>query len=151
MSTQPHAANTYSIRDASRLTGLPSSTLRYYETIGIIKSVGRGETSKHRVYSQSDIDILDTVACLNATGMKLEDMKAYISNLSDGDVDSFEQVVLLKTQKARLDEEERNIALRREYVSLKIEYWKAYERGDKKRVQEISAQAKTLAKDLKKV
>lgn len=148
MSTQSH---TYSIREASRLTGLPSSTLRYYESIGIVKSVERGETSKHRVYNQSDIDVLDTVACLNATGMKIDDMKKYISNASQSDVDAYEQVSLLKAQKARLDEEERHILLRREYVSLKIEYWKAYERGDKKRVQKIAAEARDLAEDLKKV
>lgn len=148
MSTQSHI---YSIREASRLTGLPSSTLRYYEGIGIVKPVKRGETSKHRVYTQSDIDILDTVACLNATGMKLEDMKKYISNASQNNVDAYEQVALLKTQKAKLDKEERHILLRREYVSLKIEYWKAYERGDEKHVAEIAAQAKSLADDLKKV
>jgi hypothetical protein len=68
-----------------------------------------------------------------------------------GGVDTYEQVALLKAQKVRLDEEEGHILLRREYVSLKIEYWKAYERGDKKRVQEIAAQAKSPADDLKKV
>lgn len=151
MSTQSHAKSTYSIRDASRLTGLPSSTLRYYESIGIVKSVNRGETSKHRVYDQSDIDVLDTVACLNATGMKLDDMKKYIANASQNDVDAYEQVSLLKAQKERLDAEERHILLRREYVSLKIEYWKAYERADEKRVEEIAAQAKSLAENLKKV
>jgi DNA-binding transcriptional MerR regulator len=151
MSTQSQDANTYSIRDASRLTGLPSSTLRYYESIGIVKHVERSETSKHRVYGQKDIDVLDTVACLNATGMKLEDMKRYIANASQNDVDAYEQVALLKAQKARLDEEERHILLRREYVSLKIDYWKAYEAGDKKRVQEIAAKARSLANNLKKV
>ncbi len=151
MSTQPNVTHSYSIRDASRLTGLPSSTLRYYESIGIVKPVQRGETSKHRVYSQMDIDILDTVACLNATGMKLEDMKAYITNASSGNVDAYEQVALLKAQQERLEDEERHIKLRREYVSLKIEYWKAYERKDEKQVEEIAVQARRLAQDLKKV
>ena len=151
MSTQSHATNTYSIRDASRLTGLPSSTLRYYETVGIVRPVQRGETSKHRVYTQSDIDMLDTIACLNATGMKLDDMKTYISNASQQNIDAYEQVALLKVQEARLDEEERHILLRREYVNLKIEYWKAYERGDKKRVDEIATKARSLAENLKKV
>ena len=148
MSTQPH---TYSIREASRLTGLPSSTLRYYESIGIVKPVQRGETSKHRVYSQSDIDILDTIACLNATGMKLEDMKTYITNASGGHVDAYEQVALLRSQLERLEEEERHIKLRREYVGIKIEYWKAYERKDGKQVEEIANRARSLAQDLKKV
>jgi DNA-binding transcriptional MerR regulator len=151
MSTQSHATDTYSIRDASRLTGLPSSTLRYYESIGMVKPIQRGETSKHRVYSQSDINVLDTVACLNATGMKLEDMKTYIANATSGEVDAYEQVALLRSQLERLEEEERYITLRREYVSLKIEYWKAYERNDDTRVAEIRNLAKKLAEDLKKV
>jgi DNA-binding transcriptional MerR regulator len=151
MSTQSNAATTYSIRDASRLTGLPSSTLRYYETIGIVRPAQRGETSKHRVYNQLDIDILDTVACLNATGMKLEDMKTYIANASHGNVDAYEQVALLKAQQQRLEEEAQHIHLRREYVRLKIEYWKAYERNDGKQVEEIASQARELADDLKKV
>lgn len=151
MSTQQDAITTYSIREASRLTGLPSSTLRYYESIGIVKPVRRGETSKHRVYNQADLNILDTVACLNATGMKLEDMKRYIANLSDGAIDTYEQVGLLTTQQEKLAEEERHIKLRREYVSLKIEYWKAVERSDITRVSEIAIQARELATELKKV
>ena len=151
MSTQPHTTNTYSIRDASRLTGLPTSTLRYYESIGIVNTIQRGETSKHRVYGQSDIDILDTVACLNATGMKLEDMKKYISNLSDGDVDNYEQVALLKAQQKRLDEQERHLKVQKDYVALKIEYWKARESGNEARANAIAAQARTLAEELKKV
>lgn len=151
MSTHSNAINTYSIREASRLTGLPSSTLRYYESIGIVKPVQRGETSKHRVYNQSDIDILDTVACLNATGMKLEDMKTYIANVSGGEVDAYEQVELLKQQQDKLDQEEKQIQLRREYVGLKIDYWKAYERKDQKQLQEIAGEARKLANELKKM
>ena len=151
MSTQSHAANTYSIRDASRLTGLPSSTLRYYETIGIVPPVQRGETSKHRVYDQSDVDMLDTIACLNATGMKLDDMKTYIANASKKNIDAYEQVALLKAQQERLEEEERHIKIRKDYVNLKIEYWKAYERKDEKQVQEIARRARQLAEELKKV
>lgn len=151
MSAQSNVTRTLSIRDASRLTGLPSSTLRYYETIGIVRPVQRGETSKHRAYSQSDIDMLDTIACLNATGMKLDDMKTYISNVSSGNVDPYEQVALLKAQQGRLEMEERHIKLRKEYVSLKIDYWKAYERHEEERVQTIALQARQLADDLKKV
>jgi DNA-binding transcriptional MerR regulator len=151
MTSQSNTANTYSIRDASRLTGLPSSTLRYYESIGIVQPVERGETSKHRVYSQVDIDLLDTIACLNATGMKLDDMKTYIANASSGHVDAYEQVALLKAQQERLEQEERHIKLRKEYVSLKMDYWKAYERGDEAQVQEIATRARQLAAVLKKI
>lgn len=151
MSTHANPPATFSIREVSQMTGLPSSTLRYYESVGIVNPIERGETSRHRVYTQKDVDTIDTLACLNATGMKVEDMKAYITNASSGKVDAFEQVALLKAQKSRLDEQERRIVRRREYVTLKIEYWKAYERGDTARIAEIAAQAQELAEDLKKV
>jgi hypothetical protein len=83
--------------------------------------------------------------------MKLEDMKTYITNASGGRVDAYEQVALLRSQLERLEEEERHIKLRREYVGIKIEYWKAYERKDGKQVEEIANRARSLAQDLKKV
>lgn len=150
MSAQDNAINYYSINEASKLTGLPSSTLRYYESIGIIKPVTRDSSSKHRVYQQSDLDVLDTIACLNATGMALEDMRTYISNASDVDVDFDKQVDLLQTQAERLRLEAEHIKLRQRYVKLKIEYWEVAKRGDEQRLREVSAQAKQLARELKK-
>jgi DNA-binding transcriptional MerR regulator len=52
----------YPISEAAALTGLPSSTLRYYE-------------SKHRVYTEDDLDTLTRVACLRATGMSISGMR----------------------------------------------------------------------------
>jgi DNA-binding transcriptional MerR regulator len=150
MSAQENATNHYSINETSKLTGLPASTLRYYESIGIIKPVTRDSSSKHRTYNQQDIDVLDTIACLNATGMKLDDMRTYIANLSD-DVTPFDdQIALLKAQQERLMEEARYVQLRREYVELKIEYWEAVKSHDEARVQQIASRAKQLAQELKK-
>ncbi|HEY9395228.1 MAG TPA: MerR family DNA-binding transcriptional regulator, partial [Nocardioides sp.] len=47
---------TYTIREVATLTGLPASTLRYYETIGLISPVSRGASSGHRVYDETDLD-----------------------------------------------------------------------------------------------
>jgi len=60
---------TYTIKEAATLTGFPASTLRYYETIGVIAPIGRGASSKHRVYDEDDLNQLIWVACLAATGM----------------------------------------------------------------------------------
>ena len=113
MSAQENVASHYSINEASKLTGLPSSTLRYYESIGIIKPVARDQSSKHRTYSQRDIDVLDTIACLNATGMKLDDMRTYIANLSDDATPFDDQIALLKAQQERLIEEARYVRANR--------------------------------------
>ena len=54
----------HSIREASMISGLPESTLRYYEQIGIIDPIARDPSSGHRVYSDKDIESLTTIACL---------------------------------------------------------------------------------------
>ena len=65
----------YTIKDAAALTGLPASTLRYYESVGVIAPISRGESSKHRVYDENDLGQLVAIACLAATGMSVNDMK----------------------------------------------------------------------------
>ena len=150
MTTQS-AQHQYTIREAAALTGLPSSTLRYYEGIGVIPAISRGETSGHRVYLESDLDQLTSVACLAATGMSIGDMRQYVANAPRGASAAAEQVALLSEQQQRLAAEAEQLALRQRYVSLKIDYWHAVDAGDDARAQRISADARALADGLKRV
>lgn len=144
MSTQ-----TFTVKDASRLSGLPSSTLRYYESIGIIKPIQRDASSRHRVYSQDDIHIIDAIACLNATGMSLGDMKLYLENRTKGADGADDEIALLEAQQERLENEARFLQLRRQYVVLKVAYWKAIKAGDEKQAARIGSDARELAQTLK--
>lgn len=144
MSTQS-PTSTYTIKQVSNLTGLPSSTLRYYESIGIIDPIRRDTSSKQRVYEEMDLNIISTTACLNATGMSIEDMRKYIQNLKSGSKQAHAQATLLRSQKRHLEAEARMLKVRQQYVDLKIEYWKAVEDGDDKRVKEITDEAIKLA------
>ena len=143
--------NTYSIKDAASLTGLPASTLRYYESIGVIGPIGRGETSSHRVYSEADLDQLMWVACLSATGMSVSDMRTYVANGAVGAAAAPEQIRLLADQEHRLAVEAEQIELRQQYVRIKISYWHAVEAGDVALADTLSDQARALADDLKKI
>lgn len=140
---------TYTIREAAELTGLPASTLRYYESIGVIAPVGRGETSNHRVYGEADLDQLVWVACLNATGMSVSDMKRYVANGALGPAAAAEQVELLTAQQEHLAREAERLAVRRRYVQLKIDYWRAVAAGDEARAELLSGEARSLADELK--
>lgn len=73
-STHTDVNRTYSIMEAAKLSGLPETTLRYYETIGIIDPIVRDPSSKQRVYDENDINLIIAVACLSATGMSIKDM-----------------------------------------------------------------------------
>jgi DNA-binding transcriptional MerR regulator len=149
--TSQTAQHQYTIREAASLTGLPASTLRYYEGIGVIPPISRGESSGHRVYLESDLDQLTSVACLAATGMSIGDMRRYVANAPPGASAASDQVALLSEQQRRLATEAEQLALRQRYVALKIDYWHAVEAGDDARVQRISADARALADDLKRV
>jgi DNA-binding transcriptional MerR regulator len=142
--------HTYSIKEAAALTGLPSSTLRYYESIGVIAPIGRGESSKHRVYTDEDLDLLTWVACLSATGMSVGDMRRYLKNGSLGAGGAADQVELLRAQQQKLELEAERLAVRKRYVALKIEYWQAVAAGDGARVEFLSREARALADELKK-
>lgn len=148
MGTHTDTTHVYTIREAAKLSGLPESTLRYYETIGVIEPIHRDASSRHRAYSEGDIDRIVSVACLYATGMSINDMRTYLANASHGEEASMEQVQLLTAQKHRLAEEARYVKLRLQYVELKIAYWQAVAAGDAKQVAAISEKAKALASDL---
>jgi DNA-binding transcriptional MerR regulator len=143
--------NTYSIKDVASLTGLPASTLRYYESIGVIGPIGRGETSSHRVYSEDDLNLLTSVACLSATGMSVSDMRTYVANGERGPAAAPEQIQMLADQEQQLAVEAEQIELRQQYVQIKIAYWQAIEAGDTSLAGKLSDRARALADDLKKV
>lgn len=140
---------TYSIRDAARHSGLPASTLRYYESVGIVEPINRDTSSGHRVYTDEDLEVLEAVSCLNATGLSLEEMRLYLQNRTRGAEGAQDQIRLLAAQRDRLEAERIYLELRHSYVTLKIKFWEALERQDAAEVQRIAAEAATLAHDLK--
>jgi DNA-binding transcriptional MerR regulator len=146
-STRPR---TYTITEASTLTGLPASTLRYYESVGVITPIARGESSRHRVYDEQDLDQLIWVACLAATGMSIGDMKRYGANRTRGAAGAGEQIELLRAQQRRLAADAAHLAVRQRYVDLKIDYWRAVAAGDDARAEVIATEAGALAGDLKR-
>ena len=144
------ARRTYTIKEAAALTGLPASTLRYYESIGVIAPISRGESSGHRAYGEEDLDQIMWVACLAATGMSVADMRTYVANGQLGPSAAGEQVELLRAQQLRLASEAKQLVLRQRYVALKIDYWQAVAAGDDSRAELLSGEARTLADELKR-
>ena len=136
----------HSIREASMISGLPESTLRYYEQIGIIDPIARDPSSGHRVYSDKDIESLTTIACLAATGMPLESMREYLKNRFDGPEGARRQIELLDAQSLRLAAKAEALRIQQAYVSLKSLYWRAIAKDTRMRPTEFSRKTKTSSK-----
>ncbi|AHV97414.1 MerR family transcriptional regulator [Paenibacillus sabinae] len=73
----------YSVSQISLMSGLPASTIRFYEKEGIIPNVNRN-TSGRRQYSDEDLLLLELVVCLKDTGMMIEEIKKYTHLIVQG-------------------------------------------------------------------
>src|SRR6201996_6888848 len=115
------------IAEAAARCGLPESTLRYWERIGLVHRVERDASSGHRRYQPEDVAILETLANLRAVGLSIEDMRAYLSGARRGDEAAGEQRALFAAHSRRLAGEIADLELRRSYLDLKVQYWGAHE------------------------
>lgn len=71
------------IGEFSERTGLPISTLHFYERKGLL-SPSR-DTSGHREYNKSDLSWVAFILCLTQTGMPLTQVKQYSDYRLEGD------------------------------------------------------------------
>lgn len=120
----------FTIAEAGARSGLPESTLRYWERIGLVSRISRDPSSRHRRYSAEDVATLETLANLRAVGLSIEDMRAYLAGARRGDSAAGEQRALFEAHAKRLADELVAIEVRRRYLDLKVQYWAAREVGD---------------------
>jgi DNA-binding transcriptional MerR regulator len=120
----------FSIQQVSRRSGLSEPTLRYYEEVGLIGPIDRDAGSGHRRYHGEDIETIETLACLRATGVGIEDMRVYLANRRRGNAAAAEQRDLLLRHAERLETEIAAQYARLGYLREKAALWAARARGD---------------------
>ena len=141
----------HTIREASMISGLPESTLRYYEQIGIIAPITRDPSSGHRAYSDADLERLTTVSCLAATGMPLESMRTYLANSQGGREGARRQMELLDAQALRLAAKAESIRMQQAYVSFKTLYWRAKAEGCDEEAQQLIEENRNIIEQVKRL
>lgn len=72
------------IGQVAATSGVSTHTLRYYEQAGLIRAVGRTEAG-HRLYSPADLDWLQFVMRLKATGMPIAGMQMFAALRAKGE------------------------------------------------------------------
>ncbi len=65
------------IGDVSKLSGLPASTLRFYEEKGLIQSIGRN--GLRRQFASSVVEQLEFIALGRTAGLSLEEIRPMFS------------------------------------------------------------------------
>ena len=74
----------YTIKDAARIMGVPTSTIRYYDKEGLLPFVER-LASGYRIFTEKDIATLRIIDCLKKTGMSIKEIRQFSSWLEQGD------------------------------------------------------------------
>ena len=67
----------YSIKDISEIFGISIYTIRFYDKEGLLPFVARNKSGK-RVFTESNVKMIQTLCCLKNTGMQIKDIKKYI-------------------------------------------------------------------------
>ena len=86
----------YSIKEVSEKFNISPYTLRYYEKEGLLPSVQRGNNG-NRLYNDTDLEWLQVVCCMRATGMSIAYIKDYIDlSLRGADTVPERQQIILR-------------------------------------------------------
>jgi DNA-binding transcriptional MerR regulator len=93
--------NVISIGELSRLSGLATSAIRFYEAAGLLKPVGRAANG-HRRYRRDDVLWLEFVLRLKLTGMPLAEIKQYAQLRAEGEATLGPRLTMLELHRRRL-------------------------------------------------
>lgn len=67
------------INELSKISGVTTRTLRYYDEIGLLKPT-RNDQSNYRVYNDKDLDTLEQILLYKELGFSLEDIISLLKN-----------------------------------------------------------------------
>jgi DNA-binding transcriptional MerR regulator len=112
----------FSIKQVSEKTNLPSHVLRYYESEGLLPSVGRSRNGIRR-YTEDDLEWIALICCLKNTGMSIKQIKNFVELSVQGDSTLLERCGLLREHKVMVENQIAEMQKHLEKVTCKIEYF----------------------------
>ena len=92
----------YSIQELSRLSGVTTRTLRWYDQIGLLKP-SRVAESGYRYYGRAEVDRLQDILYYRALGVELAQIKECL------DDPSFDRLAALRNHLAALEAEQKRL------------------------------------------
>ena len=87
----------YTISEAAQKTGLPPSTIRYYDKEGLLPNIKR--KNGIRVFEDMDLRLMGLLTCLKNTGMPIKRIRDYVELTSKGDDTLQERYEIIKAQR----------------------------------------------------
>jgi DNA-binding transcriptional MerR regulator len=93
----------YSINKLTKISGVSTRTLRYYDEIGLLKPA-KIASSRYRIYEQLQVDMLQQILFYRELGFSLENIKNLLSAPSFDREQAFnDHLIALQNKKERID------------------------------------------------
>ncbi len=117
---------TYTIGQMAEKLGVTTSTLRYYDSEGLLPFLER-TSGGARVFRDEDLPMINIIGCLKACGMPIKSIKRYVDLCAEGDGTIDERLDMIRSQR---DEVVRKMAeLQENLDALDYKLW-YYETAD---------------------
>jgi DNA-binding transcriptional MerR regulator len=87
----------YTISEAAQKTGLPPSTIRFYDKEGLLPNIKR--KNGIRVFEDTDLRLMGLLTCLKNSGMPIKRIRDYVELTSKGDDTLQERYEIIKAQR----------------------------------------------------
>ena len=119
------AEKTYTIQEAEQELDISAHTLRYYEKIGLLHAIQRGENGR-RVYLEQDLGWIYWLKLLREGGMSIQMMKRYVEITRAGDHTMEERCVILQEHRHQLHEKIERLQGYLKRLDQKVEFYQGY-------------------------
>lgn len=113
---------TYTIKELSKKFGLPASTIRYYEQIGLLEDV-KHVSPYRREYNESHVDRLNAIECFKKALLSLEDIKMFFTYEKDMSANSEKIMEMLKSHEIKTEESLEALQAGISHLQKKIRYY----------------------------
>lgn len=90
----------YTIGQVSEMTGLPISTLRYYDKEGLFPHMER--VSGMRRFGEQELEALHVIECLKASGLEIRDIRQFMEWCTEGSGTYAQRLELFVRQEERV-------------------------------------------------
>lgn len=112
----------YTIKQASKITKLPSSTLRYYESEGLLPEIKRNENG-HRYYDEANFKWIKLITCLKNTNMPIELIKIFVALHNEGDETLSQRLDVVMKHRENVQEKIAELNEHMKYINYKVDYY----------------------------
>ena len=88
----------YTVGEAAKVLDVSTSTLRYYESEGLLPTLGRTDGGQ-RLFEDQEIGACRVIACLKQSGLSIKDIKRFMDMAVAGDETLADRLALFQRQR----------------------------------------------------